>query len=87
MVAVRLTEWSVMAKEAVHEDIQALGGIGTVVANALWYVVDAKMSIRDWAKRERWGRGAHLNEKTAAGLVVGAIAALAASRLKAVKRY
>ena len=64
------------ARTRIVEDLEALGGFNAPAARAAWFVLGYGLSIRDWARRERFGRGGHLSEATARRLVHGALAIL-----------
>jgi hypothetical protein len=64
------------ARERVANATQALGGHGSPAALAIWFVVGGGYTIKDWALRQRWGSGGSLNELTARGILIGALAAL-----------
>ena len=61
------------AVAVIGETMEALGGFNTPVACAAWFVLGCGLSIREWARRERFGRGGHLSEATARRLVHGAL--------------
>lgn len=65
------------AREAVWEAIKALGGIGSPLGCCAWQVLGMGASLKEWAAREGW-RGRPIGEKTAAGILVGALGVLAA---------
>ncbi|HLI12742.1 MAG TPA: hypothetical protein VKY65_14210 [Alphaproteobacteria bacterium] len=71
------------AKARLWRALGRLGGsgespLGAPLAAAAWFVIGAGLSISDFARRQRWGRGAGMSRKTAEALVVGALAVLAA---------
>ena len=65
------------ARNVIGETMEALGGFNAPVACAAWFVLGCGLSIREWARRERFGRGGHLSEATARRLVHGALKILA----------
>lgn len=68
------------ARDAVAADMALLGGWGTPVAQACWWVVGADYSINQFAQRFSWGSGRSLDRKTAQGLVIAALNVLAAPK-------
>lgn len=64
------------ARERVWKAIKALGGHGTPAANAVWFVVGCRLTIKEWARRERFGHGGHLDERCARGILIGALSCL-----------
>lgn len=66
------------ARRLVARAIGALGGHGALGASAVWYVVGVGDSVKDWAQRQRLGRSRMLNERTAMGILIAALEALAA---------
>lgn len=68
--AARRRVWAVLAR---------LGGtaaspLGSPLASAAWFVLGAGHSLSDFARRQRWGRGAVMRRETAEALVIGALA-------------
>ncbi len=64
------------ARERIAGATRALGGHASPAALAIWFVVGGGYSIKDWALRERWGARRALDEHTARGILIGALAAL-----------
>jgi len=64
------------ARRQVHESLKALGGIGSPAGCCVWQVVGLDRSLRDWALREGWC-GRPLDQKAAAGILIGALGVLA----------
>ena len=67
------------ARERIVRHMVRLGGHGSPLAQAAWWVAGYGLSTKEFARRMRWGRGAAMHEKTAAGLLLGALTILAAS--------
>lgn len=67
------------ARERVAGAVQILGGHGAPASMAVWFVVGCGYSVREWARRERFGSGGCLNEHTAKGILIGALSALSAT--------
>ena len=70
------------ARRRVWAVLSRLGGtatspLGTPLASAAWFVLGAGHSISDFARRQRWGRGAVMRRETAEALVIGALALIA----------
>jgi len=65
------------ARRRVHAALEVMGGLASPAGSALWHVVGLERSIREWALREGWG-GKRLSDKTAAGILIGALSALSA---------
>lgn len=70
------------ARRRVWAVLERLGGtaaspLGTPLASAAWFVLGAGHSISDFARRQRWGRGAAMRRETAEALVIGALALMA----------
>lgn len=68
------------ARDAVARDMALLGGFGTPVAQACWWVVGADYSVNQFAQRFGWSSGRSLDRKTAQGLVIAALNVLAAPK-------
>lgn len=66
------------ARDRVWEALVALGGQGTPVGSCAWFVLGCEMSVAEWARRQQWGNGRSLQEKVAAGILVGALGVLEA---------
>ena len=60
----------------VGRTLEALGGFNAPASRAAWYVLGCEMSIRAWARRERWGNDGHLSEATARRVVYATLEAL-----------
>ena len=68
------------ARRAVSKAIRLLGGHGSLPSNAAWFVLGLGLSVREWAQRVRFGQGRTLSEEAARGIVIAALALLAADR-------
>jgi hypothetical protein len=66
------------AREQAWSALRALGGPTSPAARAIWFVIGGGLSIDEWARRERWGKGRHLHHTVARGIVIGGLAALRA---------
>jgi hypothetical protein len=71
------------ARRRVRAVLARLGGtaaspLGSPLASAAWFVLGAGHSLSDFARRQRWGRGAVMRRETAEALVIGALALIAA---------
>jgi len=75
-VAADLTLAQIAGRRRVHAALAVLGGLASPAGSAVWHVVGGEMSLREWALREGWG-GRRVTDKTAAGIVIGALGALA----------
>lgn len=64
------------AKREVHAALDVIGGMASPAGSAVWHVIGNECSIREWAVKEGWG-GRRVSDKTAAGILIGALAALA----------
>lgn len=62
----------VSARERLNLVLDDLGGLGTPVATASWFVLGHQMSIRQWSMRESWG-GRPLSQAVAKGLIIAAL--------------
>lgn len=62
------------ARETVHRMLGQLGGAGTPIGQAAWWVVGAGHSYSDFARRQRWGRAGNMDRRTAVALTIGALA-------------
>ncbi len=60
-----LSEAAIDARARIVDDLDALGGFNGPLARAAWFVLGFGLSIREWARRERFGRGISLSEATA----------------------
>lgn len=67
------------AKDRVWRALRRLGGHGTPIGQAAWWVLGVGLPVGEFARRQRWGngKGAHMRAATASGLVVGALSVLA----------
>lgn len=67
------------AKDRVWRALRRLGGHGTPIGQAAWWVVGVGLTVGEFARRQRWGNGkaAHMRPATASGLVAGALSVLA----------
>lgn len=63
------------ARQRIWEAIVALGGIASPAGCCAWHILGRETPIKDWALREGW-RGRSLGEKTAAGILIGALGVL-----------
>lgn len=61
------------AARAVHAALAAAGGMGSLTADALWWVVGVGISVRQWAARQRLVR----SPERARGVLIAALAMLA----------
>ena len=68
------------ARRAVSQAISRLGGHGSLPSNAAWFVLGLGLSVKEWAQRVRFGQGRTLSEEVARGIVIAALALLAAER-------
>lgn len=66
------------ARRALAGAVAVLGGHGSPGAGAVWFVVGEGMSIRDYAQRTRWGARRGMTEEVVRGVLVAALAVLAA---------
>lgn len=73
---VDLTLAQITGRRRVHGALAVLGGLASPAGSAVWHVVGGEISIREWALREGWG-GRRVSDKTAAGILIGALGALA----------
>lgn len=62
-----------IAKDEVWRALRALGGLGNPSGEALWHILGEGLDIKDWALRSNFG----VSEKTARGVLVGALGQLA----------
>ena len=65
------------ARRTIGEAIRLLGGHGSLPSSAVWFVLGVGLSVREWARRVRFGQGRVLSEEVARGIVVAALAVLA----------
>ena len=66
------------AKEGVWLAMVALGGISSPAGSAVWFIIGADYTVREWAQRQSFGNGVSLRHEVATGILVGALGALAA---------
>jgi len=71
----------IVARERVARDIEWLGGHGSPLAEAAWWVVGYGHGIEEYARRARWANRA-LPAKSVTGLVIGALDLLDRRRLR-----
>lgn len=62
------------ARVLVRAMLSQLGGAGTPIGQAAWWVIGAGNSYSDFARRQRWGRAGSMDRKTAVALTIGALA-------------
>ncbi len=72
-----LTERVVMARKRLDAALDAVGGIASPGGCAVWHVAGLGRSVKEWSAREGWN-GRTLNEREAKGILIGALAVLAA---------
>lgn len=63
------------ARQRIWEAVVALGGIASPAGCCAWHVLGRETLIKDWAMREGWC-GRPIGEKTAAGILIGALGVL-----------
>jgi hypothetical protein len=66
------------ARRRVHRALTGLGGPGSPAGSCLWHIVGLEQTLKGWALREGWS-GRPIGEKTAAGVLIAALGALAQS--------
>ena len=66
------------ARRRVHCALTVLGGLGSPAGSCVWHVVGLEQTLKAWALREGWG-GRPIGEKTAAGVLIATLGALAQS--------
>lgn len=64
------------ARRRVIAIMAALGGQGSIVGSAAWFVLGEQMTIAEWARREGWS-GRPLNHHAARGRVIAMLDVLA----------
>lgn len=64
------------AARAVHEALEAVGGIASPAGSALWHVAGLGLSIREWVTRASWSGGYALTVHTAAGALLAGLSML-----------
>lgn len=72
-----MTERVVWARKRMHEALDAVGGISSPGGCAVWHVAGLGRSVKEWSALEGWN-GRSLNPYEAKGILVGALAVLAA---------
>ena len=65
------------ARRRVGDAITLLGGHGSLPSSAAWFVLGVGLSVKEWARRVRFGQGRALGEEVARGIVIAALAVLA----------
>lgn len=73
-----MNEIMLAGREKVARALKALGGYASPGGSALWAVLGQGQTIKEFAAASQLGAGRSLDEKVAKGIVVGALAALAA---------
>ena len=73
-----MTDRILDSRKAIGDAIAIAGGHGSPAGCALWFVLGAEYSIKEFAQRQRLGRGRNLNEEVARGILIGALGMLAA---------
>ncbi|MFQ5974101.1 MAG: hypothetical protein ACE5Q3_17380 [Alphaproteobacteria bacterium] len=73
-----MTDRILDSRKAIGEAITTAGGHGSPAGCALWFVLGAEYSIKEFAQRQRLGRGRSLSEEVARGILIGALGMLAA---------
>lgn len=63
------------ARRKIHEAMTALGGHGTPIGGAAWYILGCDLSIAEWARRAGWG-GRPLRDEVAKGILIGSLGVL-----------
>ena len=63
------------ARDRVAHAIDALGGMGSPVAEVAWWVVGLGLGVEEYATRARWN-GKGLSAPVVSGLVIGAVSLL-----------
>jgi hypothetical protein len=71
-----LTERQALARRRVHRTMEALGGHDSPAGSVVWHVVGGGMSLRAWARRQRWD-GRPVRPDQAQGVLVAALSVLA----------
>jgi hypothetical protein len=67
------------AKRRVLRDLDALGGLGSPAARAVWHVIGLQESLREWAMTDSW-QGKPMRYFTAQGVLVAALGVLSRVR-------
>jgi hypothetical protein len=63
------------ARQAVADAIDAVGGLASACGACVWHVVGCEETLKEWASQQGWA-GRHISEKTAAGILIGALGTL-----------
>ncbi len=80
------TDNALDARRVVGDAIKLLGGHGSLPSSAVWFVLGVGLSVKEWARRVRFGQGRALSEEVARGIVVAALAVLASERRRPRRR-
>ena len=67
------------ARRRVLRDLDALGGLGSPAARAVWHVVGLEESVREWAMTDPW-QGRPMKYYAAQGVLVAALGVLSRVR-------
>jgi hypothetical protein len=73
-----VSQRQVFARRRVHRTMEALGGHDSAAGSVVWHVVGGGMSVRAWARRQRWG-GRPVRPDQAHGVLMAALSVLAAN--------
>lgn len=73
--APEITERRLDARRQVHEAIEALGGIDSPAASAVWHVLGCGCSVRQWVLRRSWARRP-IRQEQGTGVLVAALGIL-----------
>lgn len=65
----------VLAREAVHQALMAMGGHGSAAASASWMILGMGLSLREWSMREGW-QGRPISPHVAKGVIIAALGIL-----------
>jgi hypothetical protein len=65
------------ARRAIAAALTALGGAASPAGSCAWHVLGAELSLRAWALRRGWN-GRQLRQEEASGILIAALAVLAA---------
>ena len=65
------------ARAALHRAVTMLGGHGSPGGRAVWFVIGEGVSIRDHARRTRWGVGRSMTEEVVRGVLIAGLGVLA----------
>lgn len=72
-----LTDYQLDARQSVYRSMAVLGGIASPAGSAAWHILGEGMTLKEWAIKIGWS-DRPLHQKTAAGILIGVLAALAA---------